>query len=269
VRLFQLLQALDPAIAPEMCKVHLAVWNGQQNPLDVYLAGDFDEWQSWQGRRNFERALVVSLIQLPQADRWLFAGVHDSLGFVECEGGYQYTLVRRRGLDEFDGRLKVSFKRTGRQSYLLGENWADALDVAEIMPDRLRVSEFRGYSWAMLTKQKLDIVVQQSVDSWRAALSAVSGVYVIADRQTGKLYVGSATAGEGIWSRWCAYSRTGHGGNLELVALLEREGREYAEHFQFGVLETADLRASTEDILARESYWKELLQSRAHGYNSN
>jgi hypothetical protein len=269
VRLFQLLQALDPVVAPEMCKIHLAVWNGQQNPLDEYFAGRFDDWQSWQGRRNFERGLVVSLIQLPQTDRWLFVGVHDVLGSVESEGGYQYALVRRRGLDELDGRLKVSFRRTGRQSYLLGENWEDALDVAEILPDRLRVSEFRGYSWAMLTKQKLDIVVEQSVDSWRAALSAVSGVYVIADRQTGKLYVGSATAGEGIWSRWCAYSRTGHGGNLELVALLEREGREYAEHFQFGVLETADSRASTEDILARESYWKELLQSRAHGYNSN
>jgi hypothetical protein len=269
MRLFQLLQTLDPNVAPEICKIHLAVWNGQQKPLDVYLAGDFEEWQSWQRRRNFERKLVVSLVQLPQPDRWLFAGVYDSLGRVESEGGYQYKLVRRHGLDELDGRLVVSFRRSGRQSYLLGEPWADALGVAEIRPDRLRVSEFRGYSWAMLTKQDLDIVVRQSVDSWRAALGAVSGIYVIADRHTGKLYVGSATAGEGIWSRWCAYAATGHGGNQELAELLDREGPDYAQYFQFGVLETADSRASKEDVLVRESYWKELLQTRKHGYNSN
>ena len=62
---------------------------------------------------------------------------------------------------------------------------------------------------------------------------------------------------------------TGHGGNLELKRLLQAEGAAYADNFQFGVLEIADAHASTEDILARESYWKELLLSGAHGYNAN
>ena len=142
--------------------------------------------------------------------------------------------------------------------------------VDELRPEPLRIKEFLGYSSALLTKQELDTVVAQGITSWKAGLSAVAGVYVIADRHTGKLYVGSATAGEGIWSRWCAYSHTGHGGNRELIQLLDEEGAEYAQHFQFGVLEIADTHASTEDVLRRESYWKDLLQSRRpHGYNAN
>jgi predicted GIY-YIG superfamily endonuclease len=122
----------------------------------------------------------------------------------------------------------------------------------------------------MLTKQDLDIVVKQSIESWRTALASVAGVYVIADRHTGRLYVGSATGVQGIWSRWCAYSRTGHGNNQELRELLKKEGDVYAGHFQFGVLEIADTHASDADILRRESHWKELLRTRApHGYNAN
>ena len=129
--------------------------------------------------------------------------------------------------------------------------------------------EFPGYSWVMLTKQRLDVVVEQQVASWKAALANVAGVYVIADRASGKLYVGSATGDEGIWSRWCAYSQTGHGGNRELRRLLRDKGIAYAENFQFGVLEIADTHASDDDVLQRESRWKELLLTRDHGYNAN
>ena len=270
MRLFQLLQSVDPAVLPEHCKIHLAVWNGTEDPLDVYLAGDFDEWQRGQRRKNFERPLVVSLIGLSRPGHWLFAGVHDSLSSEVGGCGYVYELKRRPATDEFDGRLIVAFARPGRQSYLRAERWVEELEVAEIRPERMRVSDFRGYSWAMLDKRQLDIVVSQRVDSWKAALSAVSGVYVISDIATGKLYVGSATAGEGIWSRWGSYSSSGHGGNKELRILLEREGNQYANNFRFGVLEIADTHASNDDVLKRESYWKDLLLSRApHGYNAN
>ncbi len=272
MQLFQILQLLDAEVLPDQCKIHLACWNGEENPLDVYLAGRFDEWQSWQTKRNFGRLLVVSLIALPATNHWLFAGVHNSKGceWMKEQKLYKYRLSRRDGPNALDGRLIVHFERTGRQSYLLGENWSHAIEVAEIRPERLRVAEFPGYSSTMLTKQHLDIVVKQNIESWRAALANVAGVYVIADRRTGKLYVGSATGKEGIWSRWCAYSATGHGGNSELRELLRKEGDTYADNFQFGVLEIADTHASTDDILRRESHWKDLLLTRVpHGYNAN
>lgn len=272
MKLFDLLQTLDEEIRPGACKIHLAVHNGFVNPLDVFLAGDFDTWQMGQKQRNFERPMVIALISLPQPDLWLFAGAYDSLRCRQGDPGedpFVYDLRRRPGTDELVGRLVVRFKRPGRQSYLLADRWTEQLEVSEIRSDRMRVSDFVGYSWSTLSKQQLDIVVKQSVDSWKAALSAVAGVYVIADVLSGKLYVGSATAGEGIWSRWCAYSATGHGGNAELKALLDARGAAYAENFQFGILEIADTHASTEDVLKREAYWKRLLLTREHGYNAN
>lgn len=268
---FQLLQTLDDQIIPQRCKIHLAGWNGEEDPLNVYFEGRFDEWQTWQTKKNFERDIVVSLIALPKVNHWLFAGVHNSMGadLEEEKGLYRYRLERRKGPNELDGRLIVLFQRPGRQSYLLGEKWSQDLQVAEIRPDKLQIAEFPGYSWALLSKKHLDIIIKQEIESWRSALRNVSGIYVIADRQTGKLYVGSATAGEGIWSRWCDYSITGHGGNQELIELLRSEGDAYAENFQFGILEIADTHASKEDIRQRETHWKELLLTRYHGYNAN
>ena len=44
--LFKLLGTLDPDVTPGRCKLHLATWNGVHDPLDLYLEGVFDEWQS-------------------------------------------------------------------------------------------------------------------------------------------------------------------------------------------------------------------------------
>ena len=83
-------------------------------------------------------------------------------------------------------------------------------------------------------------------------------------------YIGNATGVGGIWARWCEYAWTGHGHNVELVSLLAQEGASYAENFQYGVLEIADTHASVDEILRRESHWKDLLCTRfPHGYNAN
>ena len=62
----------------------------------------------------------------------------------------------------------------------------------------------------------------------------------------------------------------GHGGNKELVALVEREGFDYVrENFQYSILENYNAKVDEHIILERESWWKETLQSRVWGYNSN
>jgi len=40
---------------------------------------------------------------------------------------------------------------------------------------------------------------------------------------TGKLYVGSAYGDSGVWGRWREYARSGHGGNLHLRRLVQRD----------------------------------------------
>jgi hypothetical protein len=100
-------------------------------------------------------------------------------------------------------------------------------------------------------------------------LSSVSGVYVIVDSATGKQYVGSACGIEGIWQRWVTYAVSGHGGDKELIALLEDKGPDYSRNFQYSVLEVSDLNASSERITDREGHWKRVLCTREFGYNRN
>ena len=269
MRVFDLLRLMEPAITPDETKVHLATWNGEDNPLDVYLAGDFPEWQRWQTKRNFEKRFVLALVALQSPNKWLFAGAYTAAGCEVKQSNYYYELSEIASCAEMNGRLIAHFERPGRQSYLKGDRWADQILLSEILPERLRIAEFPGYRAIDLSKDELDIITGQGIESWKAALSSVAGVYLISDTKTGKLYVGSASGEGGIWQRWLAYSATGHGGNVELKQLLKLDGPNRSSHFRFSVLEIADLHESREGVLRRESHWKSVLLSREHGLNSN
>jgi|SRR5690554_617828 len=242
-----------------------------ENPVDVFLAGDLEEWQSWQSKKNFERKHIITLLQLPSGNKWLFADGYHSQGckYIEEQKYYLYQTSKMKEFQELSGRLILDFSRSGRQSYLNAENWADEILVNELMPDRMVVEDFVGYSKVLLSKKKLEIIIAQSIASWKAALSNVSGIYLITDANTGKLYVGSATGDGGIWQRWSDYAGNGHGGNRDLQALLSEKGKDYSNYFQYSILEIADTHASINDVLIRESYWKDVLCSRKHGYNAN
>lgn len=112
-------------------------------------------------------------------------------------------------------------------------------------------------------------IIRQDNPSWRAALANVAGVYVITDGETGNQYVGSVYGGIGLWQRWTAYAKTGHGGNRELRELLRNEGDDYATNFQFSLLEVCDINANQEYVIARESHWKDVLMTREFGLNWN
>nr|WP_269800602.1 GIY-YIG nuclease family protein [Macrococcus caseolyticus] len=104
-----------------------------------------------------------------------------------------------------------------------------------------------------------------------AALENQKAVYLITDKSNGKLYVGSATSmSKMLLTRWSNYISNGHGGNKELVALVGEKGFDYVkENFQYTILENYNGKADDKLVLQRESYWKEALQSRQFGYNSN
>lgn len=245
---------MEPTITPDETKVHLATWNGEDNPLDVYLAGDFPEWQRWQTKRNFEKRFVVSLIGLPAPNKWLFGGAYAASGCEERKSNYYYQLNEIASCSQMNGRLIAYFERPGRQSYLKGDRWVDQILLSEILAERLRIAEFPGYRAIDLSKEELDIIATQAIESWKGALSSVAGVYLISDTKSGKLYVGSASGEGGIWQRWQAYSTTGHGGNVELKQLIKNEGDNRSSFFRFSVLEIADLHESRESVLRRESH---------------
>ena len=271
LKLFDLLNLKNPQISPTDCKLHLACWNGNENPIDEYLAGTFEEWQSWQNKQNFKRKYIISLIQLPSNDCWLLGGVFQSLKceYVEKKEEYQYQTKELPEFKEFTGRLILSFKRTMRQSYLNAEKWVNEVKVLELKARKIAVEKFPGYNKVLISKNKLDTIVTKNISTWESALANVAGVYLITDTANGKNYVGSATGDSGIWQRWCEYSQNGHGGNKELKKILHENGENYSNNFQYSILEIADTHSSNEDILTRESFWKDVLCSRIYGYNGN
>lgn len=267
---FDIIHLLDVRVASTNAKVHLASWNGVEDPFRVFLEGRFDEWQSWQTRKNFERDYVVSLIQLAERDRWLFVGTYASSGseWHEEQKSHCYKLEPLPNYAEIAGRMVVNFTRPGRQPYLNADSCVSQMRVHEVRADRMRLEEFPGFKKVDLEFSDLDILVRQNTTSWRTALSNVAGVYLISDPESGKLYVGSATGEGGIWSRWCQYI-DGHGNNVELRKVITELGVVRARAFRFSILEVTDLHASPQEVLERESHWKRVLLARSHGYNAN
>ena len=254
-------------------KIHCAVPTGQPpSPLEAYYDGKFQEWQENQNRKNFPCSHVLSLIQLG-GDRWLFAGVFSVHGVVPVQEGnakwYRYSTTEVPGLEHLVGHAVVDFSKKFRQSYLKGPSYIDRLLVGEIRRTRQTIADFPGYRGVCISIRLLRTILRQDIPSWRTALSNVAGVYLVTDSQTGKHYVGSAYGDAGLWQRWCAYANCGHGGNKELMDLLAEKGADYAENFQFTILEVIDLNASLENVRSREAHWKDVLLTRQFGYNSN
>jgi hypothetical protein len=83
--------------------------------------------------------------------------------------------------------------------------------------------------------------------------------------------IGSAYGDQGIWSRWCAYAASGHGGNVELRALVSHPTLDYCRKaFRFALLEARPAPTPDDVILAREAFWKRVLFPRGEqGLNRN
>jgi hypothetical protein len=271
MKLIDILRTYLPELDPRKCKIHLAIWDGAENPLELYFQNNFDEWQTWQSRKNFQRDFVISLINLNRRNKWLFVGVFRSLSsqWYEERSLHQYELVRLPEAEEIIGRAIVDFPRPGRQSFLYAERWMDDIEFEELLPQRMTFGGFPGFSEIIISKAELDIIVNNSIESWRSALSSVSGIYLITDSATGRHYVGSASGSEGIWGRWCEYSINGHGGNNGLFELLQDNGINYSSNFQYSVLEVHDPISDIEIIRKREQRWKRVLLSIEFGLNEN
>jgi len=96
----------------------------------------------------------------------------------------------------------------------------------------------------------------------------VQGAYLIADRSTGKLYVGKADGSQRILGRWKQYAETGHGGN---VALREALGvdPERVQHFTGSLLRAFGSNTTPDEVDRAESNFKVTLLTRKYGFNRN
>lgn len=252
-------------------KIHCAT-GSNPTPLEAFLDGSWKDWQERQNQKNFECSQILSLIHLSGA-RWLFAGLFEVLGVkngnIHNPDGYQYSTNEVDGLTHLTGRAIIEFSKKFRASYLVGSKFGNNLIVSAILDQITSIGEFPGFHDILLSFAILKTIIRESPPSWSTALGNVAGIYVITDNSSGKHYIGSAYGGIGIWQRWSSYAQTGHGGNKELRKILELNGQNHVQNFQFSILEVCDLNTSNEFILGRESHWKTVLRTREFGLNCN
>ncbi|MGV0644037.1 GIY-YIG nuclease family protein [Mycolicibacterium sp. XJ2546] len=257
-------------------KLHCAVVNEQQiQPIDV-LANDWDEWVGWSRWRgatdHFNRDFIFTMARERKSlDRWLFGGVFKVVGRQPIPNSRSYDLELRDDImGEYIKRLVIEFRPPGRNKRLNLESHLDRMVVAAIHDRPYEGEEFPGVDNIDHSLRQLRTVIEQNRPDWRSALEAMKGVYVIHDQATGAPYVGAAYGDTGIWQRLCAYATTLHGGNVELKALIEAKGENYAlDNLRFALLEFLTLRTDDQRVIDREVYWKNVLASRRFGNNRN
>ena len=260
-----------PITNPHQYKLHFARHNGREHPLDVFVRSR-ERWQGWQEHRLqrnwFNRPYIFSVIAFyHEPDQWLFGGI-----WRVCERRPDRYVVEltERG-EGLIGRLKLHSTYRQRGTRVNLENQVGSFTVSEILPESFTGQVFPGHDWLEIGFAELEALISSDRPDWRGALEHTKGVYLITDVQTGGQYVGAAYGDQGVWSRWCDYIRTGHGGNVELKALLHGRGLDYCRaHFRFALLESHSARTADDAVVLRERHWKQVLQSRGLlGLNRN
>lgn len=239
-------------------------------PYDLWKAGDasFERYQSIQSKERFEVGCWLASFVVTPFGETLFVGMYrvtglgvvadgeiDPVGGHDVSGLHEYVIEPAKALKEYAGRLIVEWG----EAYRVWVQRADRQDK-RVIELRKEINErpFPGFDNFVHSVRTLAMVPQ----TWRTALSAVSGVYLLVSLTTGKLYVGSAVGAEGFWGRWESYAANGHGGNIGLRLAAEQD-------YLVSILEVAASTATEEDVLKLESKWKRKLQSKEFGLNRN
>lgn len=259
-------------------RVKFNIFNGQEDPLELYKI-DPDEvninWFLWHDRNRYFKVgqLGICLLKIAE-DIWLLTSVKKITALLDIDetvGGVGYEAEDVEKYRKYFGRVKIRYHKTSRTMGRRYESVMDELEVLEILNDQFTGDEFPGYENVRLTYPMLKKVVDRKLPGWYSALVNQKAVYLITDKATGKLYVGSATSKDGmLFARWSDYAANGHGENEGLKQLISEKGFGYVkDNFLYSILENYNARVDDEYILKRESWWKTTLRSREFGYNLN
>ena len=256
-------------------KIKFNQHNGYDDPMDLYRSNPEiinTQWLFWNEKRRYfyEGQIAVCFLKLSY-DMWLLTTIKRVTKDLGISGGVSFEGEEIETYKPFFGRVIVQYHKTSMAQGRYFSELQDELVVNQILPDVYDGEDCPGYDKVRLSYAQLEVIIRCGKKDWIAALSNQKAVYLITDKNTGKLYVGSATSDSGmLLQRWSNYVANGHGGNKELIELVEHEGFDYVKkHFQYAILENYNAKVEDRVILIRESWWKETLQTRIWGYNSN
>ena len=249
--------------------------NGTDDPMDLYLANPVIvncRWLFWRNKqRYFEVGQIAICLLKLSYDTWLLTTIKRVTEELGVENGINYVGEELAEYSQYFGRVIIKYHKRVATQGMFYNTVCNELEVLEILPNVYDGDEFLGYDKVRLGYEQLKSIIDRRKKSWIGALENQKAVYLITDKSNGKLYVGSATSESGmLLARWSSYVENGHGGNKELIALVNKKGLDYVKkNFQYSILENYNARVDDHVILSRESWWKETLQSKNFGYNSN
>lgn len=226
---------------------------------------EFLEYQNRQVRDVFKDCqFIVSFIgEAGLTAR--FVGVFEVLSSQFKNGEFEYSMEEVQGYEDLKERVIIRWRN--------GISWhqwiKNEMEVLEIAPG-LHYKRFTDYFDLILDFKELVEIVECQYSDWKQMLSAIKGVYLITDQNTGKLYVGSAYGDDGIWGRWHDYVATnGHGGNKSLKSLIETDAEYASKHFQFSILMLLPKTVTADEAIRKEQLFKRKLGTNSFGLNNN
>ena len=252
---------------------------------ELIRRGWFDFYQATQGKPRFRQCKHIISFIGAGGTKARFVGVYrvlEELGRADAKPPrgyptqlshyrYYYKLERETGYEDLENRVIVEWGNNAISWHQwFNKQGLNDKVVVEIFPSGRTRAPFSDYLGFTLTHTELkELYYNEDANrEWRSRLSAVAGVYLILARKTGKQYVGSAYGTNGIWGRWAAYARNGHGDNKLLKALVA-ENPAYPAAFSYSILQILPNSLTRNEVVRCEQLYKEKLGSRAIGLNAN
>lgn len=238
-----------------------------------------EAYQSFQKPGKFGKASAIAVFAPYHKTTALFLGLWDIIGCTESSKFTKETLIELQKYDLPKSWYNYHIRYDLKKNNILDDlserlviewgaatvSWVQSKDkeVVEVKGKK-SIGDFQSFAQVDLDFHDLKMMTQfpDTNLTWVKTLSSVNGVYLIKDKVSGKLYVGSAYGEQGIYGRWLAYAQNGHGGNLELQDL-------DPINFQFSILEIVPATTTADGVIECENRWKEKLGTRQFGLNKN
>lgn len=276
----------NPDGLPEYMKAKLGREPRRFDLLSMYRRGEVELVKNSTrthdpSNKRFVNGEVVFCFIPYDVEDWLLVNVFkvldDSKQLVEADD--EVTSDYKQYL----GRLIITWKdRNTRNVRMKSIENIEKLTVRTILEqpyDKIAL-KFPGYKNVTVSYSELKNKLQNSTE-WQSYLKARKGIYLITDTNNGKLYVGSAYGKDGVFGRWKTYMESGFDKNelengkypnkkFQEIVKDKKKGIAYIQkNFHYTLLETFTDEISDEDIINRESWWKERLLTKEFGYNAN
>ncbi len=226
----------------------------------------FEEYQRVQRPRNkFDDGEMVASFVVSNSDETLFVGLyHVQSRRLWTTDHYDDPLTPSKTGD-FVHDLQATEQMCDYVSRLVIEPWPDAINFvkraanynAKVLEIKRTPDQEQFPTLMKFMKRVCDL--PNIPDSWHNPLEEAKGIYLLTFAPDGQHYVGSASGDGGFWQRWSDYVRTGNGGNRVLI----REHRDARKDATVSILEVTGSALTRQEIIDRETNWKNKLGSRA------